>query len=68
MPGGGVTMHLDAWHRGLGTLSCGPDTLPEYRIGPGRHRFTWAATPVHVGRDDLAATAAVLRARCRRHR
>jgi beta-galactosidase len=68
VPAGGVTMHLDARHRGLGTLSCGPDTLPEYRIGPGRHRFTWAATPVHVGRDDLAAIATALRARCRRHR
>ena len=68
VPSGGVTMHLDARHRGLGTLSCGPDTLPEYRIGAGRYRFTWAATPVNVRRDDLAAIAAALRAECRRHR
>ena len=27
---------LDAAHRGLGTASCGPDTLPEYRLG-ARH-------------------------------
>ena len=54
VPADTVTMHLDARHRGLGTLSCGPDTLPEYRIGAGRYRFTWAATPVNVRRDDLA--------------
>ena len=53
---------------GLGTLSCGPDTLAEYRIGAGRHRFTWAATPVDVRRDDLAGIATALRAECRRHR
>jgi beta-galactosidase len=59
------TMHLDFRHRGLGTLSCGPDTLPEYRIGPGRYRFTWAMRPVHVRRDPLAEIAAELRAACR---
>jgi beta-galactosidase len=36
-----VVLHVDHRHRGLGTLSCGPDTLPEYRVGPGRHRWTW---------------------------
>jgi len=34
-------VHLDAAHRGLGTASCGPDTLPEYRIAPGVHRWSW---------------------------
>jgi beta-galactosidase len=66
-PAGRVTMHLDVFHRGLGTLSCGPDTLPEYRRGAGRYRFVWAARPVHVGRDDLAAVARALRAECRSH-
>ena len=28
-------VHLDAAHRGLGTASCGPDTLPAYLVGPG---------------------------------
>jgi beta-galactosidase len=65
VPAGGVMMHLDAHHRGLGTLSCGPDTLPEYRIGPGRYRFAWAMRPVHVRRDDVAALARELRAACR---
>ncbi len=66
VPAGGVTMHLDYRHRGLGTLSCGPDTLPEYRIGPGRYRFRWALQPVNVKRDDLAAVARELRAECSR--
>jgi beta-galactosidase len=34
-------VHLDAAHRGLGTASCGPDTLPEYRLGPGAYRWEW---------------------------
>ena len=36
-----TVVHLDAAHRGLGTASCGPDTLPEYRIAAGRHRWAW---------------------------
>ena len=62
------TMHLDAFHRGLGTLSCGPDTLPEYRRGAGRYRFTWAARPVHVRREPLTQIAADLRRACSPHR
>ncbi len=36
-----TVIHLDAEHRGLGTASCGPDTLSEYRIAPGRKRLAW---------------------------
>jgi beta-galactosidase len=32
---------IDAIHRGLGTGSCGPDTLPEYRTGPGPHEWSY---------------------------
>jgi beta-galactosidase len=35
-------VHLDAAHRGLGTASCGPDTLPQYLVGPGTYRWSWA--------------------------
>ena len=66
VPSDHVTLHVDVRHRGLGTLSCGPDTLPEYRIGPGRYRFAWAMQPVDVKRDDIAAIARVLRADCGR--
>ena len=34
-------VHLDEAHRGLGTASCGPDTLPGYLIRPGTYRWTW---------------------------
>lgn len=36
-----ATVHLDALHRGLGTASCGPDTLPQYRIPAGVHVWSW---------------------------
>jgi beta-galactosidase len=34
-------VHVDAAHRGLGTASCGPDTLPQYRLRPGTYRWAW---------------------------
>ena len=34
-------IHLDAAHRGVGTASCGPDTLPAYMVGPGTYHWTW---------------------------
>ncbi|MDO8485313.1 MAG: glycoside hydrolase family 2 TIM barrel-domain containing protein, partial [Candidatus Limnocylindrales bacterium] len=37
-------VHVDAAHRGLGTASCGPDTLPEYLVGPGTYRWSWTLT------------------------
>lgn len=40
-----IFVHLDAAHRGLGTASCGPDTLPEYLVGPGTHRWSWSIEP-----------------------
>ncbi|MFM8389598.1 MAG: beta-galactosidase small subunit, partial [Actinomycetota bacterium] len=36
-----LTVHLDAAHRGVGTASCGPDTLPRYRIAPGRYALAY---------------------------
>jgi beta-galactosidase len=39
-------IHLDAAHRGLGTASCGPDTLPRYRLGHGTYRWSWTLSPV----------------------
>jgi len=40
-----VVVHIDAAHRGLGTGSCGPDTLPAYRIDGGTHRWAWRLDP-----------------------
>jgi beta-galactosidase len=40
-----IVVHVDVAHRGLGTLSCGPDTLAQYRIKGGRYRWTWTLRP-----------------------
>jgi beta-galactosidase len=37
---------IDAAHRGLGTASCGPDTLPEYLLHPGRYTWGWTLRTV----------------------
>ncbi len=39
-------VHLDVAHRGLGTASCGPDTLSEYLVRPGTYEWSWTLTPV----------------------
>jgi beta-galactosidase len=36
-----LTVHLDIAHRGVGTASCGPDTLEKYRIGTGTYTFAY---------------------------
>jgi len=41
---GNTVVNIDALHRGVGTASCGPDTLNTYIIKPGIHTFEWAVT------------------------
>ena len=41
VPRPGVVVHIDAAHRGLGTASCGPDTLPRYQLGTGEYRWSY---------------------------
>lgn len=36
-----VFLNIDAAHRGLGTLSCGPDTLDRYRLMECEYRFAY---------------------------
>jgi beta-galactosidase len=36
-----LTMNIDVAHRGLGTASCGPDVLPQYRISAGEYQFSY---------------------------
>ncbi|MBN2450729.1 MAG: DUF4981 domain-containing protein [Lentisphaeria bacterium] len=36
---------LDHRHRGLGTGSCGPQTLPQYCVEPGVYRFAYTMVP-----------------------
>jgi beta-galactosidase len=52
-----TVLTLDVHQRGLGTASCGPDTLPRYRIKPGRHRLSLRLRPFGPGREDAAALA-----------
>ena len=47
-----VFVHVDLAQRGLGTGSCGPDTLPRYRIAGGRHTWRWRLRPFTVGTED----------------
>ncbi|MFM7068857.1 MAG: beta-galactosidase domain 4-containing protein, partial [Actinomycetes bacterium] len=54
-------LYLDAAVRGLGSAACGPDALPQYRVGTGA--FTISAWCRDLGpRDDAAALAGVVRA------
>jgi beta-galactosidase len=40
-----VLLNLDYRQRGLGTASCGPDTLPQYCIPAGTHHWTYWLVP-----------------------
>ncbi|MGA1051527.1 MAG: glycoside hydrolase family 2 TIM barrel-domain containing protein [Ilumatobacteraceae bacterium] len=50
VPGDRVVVHLDIAHRGVGTASCGPDTLPQYRVGSGRFSFSYRVSAPSPGR------------------
>ncbi|MFO1541164.1 MAG: glycoside hydrolase family 2 TIM barrel-domain containing protein [Chloroflexota bacterium] len=45
-------VHLDAGHRGVGTASCGPDTLPAWRLPAGTWRWRWSIGPAAPDADD----------------
>jgi beta-galactosidase len=44
-------LYLDWMQRGLGTASCGPDTLEQYRIGSGEFAFDYSFRPLIAGQD-----------------
>lgn len=46
VPSPETIVHIDAAHRGLGTASCGPDTLPAYLVGPGTYTWSWTLTEI----------------------
>ena len=41
-----LVVHLDVAKRGVGTGSCGPDTLERYRVKPGRYTWQWRISPL----------------------
>jgi beta-galactosidase len=46
VPGDDVVLTIDAGHHGIGTASCGPATLPEYRLFLRETRFRVQLAPV----------------------
>lgn len=44
-----AVVELDLAHRGVGTASCGPDTLERFRVRPGVHRWVWSLRPQRLG-------------------
>jgi beta-galactosidase len=59
----GLVVHVDVAHRGLGTASCGPDTLPHYLVRGGRWHWRWALRPFSRSEEDPGALARNLRSR-----
>ena len=45
-PCGNTVVHIDTAHRGVGTASCGPDTLDKYLIKTGVHTWEWTVTQI----------------------
>jgi beta-galactosidase len=46
-------LNLDYRQRGVGTASCGPDTLARYRIGPGTYRWAYSLIPGPISQSPL---------------
>ncbi|MDD5697945.1 MAG: glycoside hydrolase family 2 TIM barrel-domain containing protein, partial [Victivallaceae bacterium] len=53
-PEGGVYLYLDYAQRGLGTRSCGTDTMDKYRLKSGVFRFNFILTPLRPGQQPEA--------------
>jgi beta-galactosidase len=49
-------VNLDVAQRGLGTASCGPDTLSQYRIEPGEYQLNFTIVPI-APKDDAGKVA-----------
>jgi beta-galactosidase len=45
-PGTTTVVHVDVAHRGVGTGSCGPDTLEPYLVRPGTYHWTFDLHPL----------------------
>ncbi len=58
IPRAKTMLSIDHRVRGLGTGSCGPDTLPAYRIGAGTYNWAFALSAWVAGQDpgDVAAS------------
>jgi beta-galactosidase len=52
-----TVVHVDAAHRGVGTGSCGPDTLEPYLVRPGTYRWAFELHPLPLPTGPVVATA-----------
>jgi beta-galactosidase len=43
-----TVLNIDLAQRGLGTGSCGPDTLPQYQLKGHQHSFTYRLIAIHI--------------------
>jgi beta-galactosidase len=59
IPRAKTIVSIDHRVRGIGTGSCGPDTLPVYRIGAGQYEWSFALSVWAAGQDPSAISAAV---------
>jgi beta-galactosidase len=48
---------LDLKQRGMGGMSCGPDTLPPYLVPPGRYAFGYRLRPYRTEEESPASLA-----------
>ncbi len=46
-----TTVLIDAMQRGLGTASCGPDTLEKYQVLPGKYKLSYAIAAISAGHN-----------------
>lgn len=59
-PDGVLHVYCDAFQRGVGTGSCGPDTLERYRIFPGRYTLELLLAPLAPGDSAVRRAGEVL--------
>lgn len=52
-----IYLNIDAKHRGLGTASCGPDTLEKYLVRSRRFKWSWSISAFDSKLDDPADIA-----------
>jgi hypothetical protein len=50
-------LNLDHKQSGLGGASCGPGTLPQYLIQPGKFQFSFRLRPFNANTDSPAELA-----------
>ena len=53
-----VYLNIDGVMGGLGSNSCGPETLPEYQLKPGMTVYNYRVQPIRITAEDPYRLAA----------